>query len=69
MDNQDVMDTPPEEQKNQKPERRFLLSPVGKNPKEPKRNALCPCNSGKKWKRCHGVALAMLRQRVIAEGK
>ena len=30
------------------------MSPVGNGSRKVGRNELCPCDSGKKYKRCHG---------------
>ncbi len=36
------------------PSRKFTQQPI-RNAARPTRNSLCPCGSGKKFKRCHGL--------------
>lgn len=34
-----------------------------------KRNALCPCKSGKKWKRCCGLKLSLAKAKVLSDAR
>lgn len=62
MDSEGVKAGKPEEPKG----RKVLLSPIGKFKREPNRNEPCPCGSGKKWKRCHGILIAQRKQEALS---